>query len=101
MKEKIVINNVMKYRDKKTNEQKCRIGYSFLEEKFRSNTAKLKGYTENSIFGDVSLFDKIPTELIRVTVDAVIEDRPSEYDPLRNRRVVTKIIYKDNVIDLV
>lgn len=101
MKEKIVINNVLKYSDKKTNEQKCRIGYSFLEEKFKSNSTRLKGYTENSIFGDVSLFDKIPIELIRVPVDAVIENQPSPYDPLKERKVVTKIIYKNNVIDLI
>ena len=99
MKEEILILNVLKYENEKGTG--CRLGFIFNSDDKIQNTDKFRGYPEVSQFYDVSVFDKILPEMIGVPVTAVIEQKSDTRNPLRTRQLITKLQYKNNVIDLV
>lgn len=93
--------SILAYTDKKSNTPKTRIGYRLLDNKYRQDTAKLKGFSELSVYIDGhDAFNKIKADWCGCQVELELEERPSTTNPLRNVQVIKCIKAGDNVISL-
>lgn len=89
------------YTDKKTNQPKTRIGYRLLDDKYRQDTAKLKGFSELSTYVDGhNLFNNMKPEYFGVQAEIELEERPSTSNPLKNVQVIKNIKIGNNVISV-
>lgn len=99
MKEKIIIQNILKY--EKDNSSGVRIGFYFGSDKALANNKNYKGFTENACFyRDLSLFDKLPIEIIGKSVDCTFKSIPSLKNPMRSISMIDKIYYNGTDIQL-
>ena len=99
MKEKIVIQNAMKYF--KEGKSKIRIGFYFLKP---SDTDNFIGYSDVACYYDAeeNFLNKIPKSMIfdREPVMATFEEKPCFGSSLNTRKILKSIEYKGNVINL-
>ncbi len=98
MKEKIIIRNVMKCnKDFKG----VRLGFDLASSKSMADNVSFKGYSEQSCFyNDMSVFDKITTDMIYKTVECELKPIQSVRNPMRSISVISKIYYNGRTICL-
>lgn len=95
MEEKIIVLNVNKYQ--KDGQDRSRLGFIFADNKKVSNTDKFRGLAELSIYYDSTIaFDNVPIDVIGQISIATIESKPSPTNPLKDRRVITKLVLEKN-----
>lgn len=98
MKEKIEIKNILKY---EKNSKGVRISFCFIRPEMMSNNGNFKGYSINDCFyDDVSIFDKLPIDLINKSVDVTLKSVPSVRNPMTSLSKIDKIYYNGQVINL-
>lgn len=101
MENKIEILSVLKYTDKKTGEIKTRLGFIFEDEKYLVQNKSFKGYSELSCFynGD-KVFEMLTPDMFRKPIKCTIlvENNPS--NPLKTTSKVEKLVYGNNVYNL-
>lgn len=84
MKLNVVILNVMKYKDKKTNKEKVRIGYFCNGQDSIELTDKFKGVSELSIYTeDTNWFEIISKDMILHTCIMEFEEKRYPNNPLK------------------
>lgn len=99
MKEKIRIQSILKF--DKDNRKGVRIAFYLINDKAIANNKSYKGYTENACFyNDLSLFDKLPVEIIDMTVDCTLKSIQSVRDPMKSISVIENIYFNGNTIRL-
>jgi len=97
----IAITDVLIYKDKKTTEDRIRIGYYFTEDKYVKDTKTQKGYRVQSFFGkDVSVFDKLKQEMFLKPCLGVFKQENSAGNPFQTYAVLTQLIFDDVTIDI-
>lgn len=85
MRLNVVILNVMKYQDKKTNKDKIRIGYFCNGQDAIEIGNKFKGVSELSIYSDdITWFDKITKDMILNSVVMEFEEKRYPNNPLKS-----------------
>lgn len=90
MKLKVTILNFLKYEDKKTGQEKIRIGYINNDVSYIANKEKFKGFAELSIFLDnAKIWDQLKVEMCGDTAEFEFTSEPNPSNPLRN---VTKLV---------
>lgn len=105
----VTILNVLRYYEKNkatgelTGKQKIRIGYLVLGKDSIQETAKFKGYSENSYFLDFSedIWNKLSNKIIMQPVEFTFESTQSARDPLKTYLKLISISCKDENISLV
>lgn len=101
MKMQVELLSCLKYVDKKTNQDKVRIGYRCLDPKFRQDKANLKGYSELSVYlEDTSIFDKLKVEDFGIAVILEFTKEQSPNNPLRDILKLKSINVGSNVINI-
>ena len=101
MKMQVELLSCLKYTDKKTNQEKIRLGYSCLDPKMRQDTAKLKGYSELSVYlEDISIFDKLKVEDFGIAAILEFTKEQSPNNPLRDILKLKSINVGSNVINI-
>lgn len=98
MKAQVMLLNVLKYENEKG--KGTRVGIIFCEKDSLQNSEKFKGFSEVSLFYDVDVFDKIPTDFIGRPVTAYITERSSAKNPLRKSQIISSLEYDNRSIDL-
>jgi hypothetical protein len=99
MKERIVLLNVLKYKNDKG--EGTRVGFIFANSDKVQDTDKFIGYSELSQFYDADTFSKFKKEMIGKPVDAYFKVVSSPSNPLKTRSIIEKIEYENNVINLI
>lgn len=81
----VEVLNVLKYEDKENKgSYKTRISYRLLDPSKMSNTDKFKGFSELSIYLDgTKLFDVFDSRYCGCALKFVLEEKPSNNNPLR------------------
>lgn len=101
MKIQVELLNCRKYIDKKTNQEKIRLGYRCLDSKMRQDTAKFKGYSELDVYlEDTSIFDKLKFEDFGIAVVLEFSREQSPNNPLREILKLKSINVGSNVINI-
>lgn len=99
IKDKIIIQNILKFDN--DNGSGVRIGFYLVNENSISNNKSYKGFTENACFyKDISLFDKLPVEIVGKTVDCTFKSIPSTRNPMKSISMIETIFYNGNNIRL-
>lgn len=92
----VTILNILRYEDKITKEPKIRIGYINNDKSYISNTAKMKGMPELSVYlDDKDLWDKLDVGLCGRPVMMTFEKQANPRNPLKEVAVLKKISSKD------
>lgn len=95
MKHKVELLNCLIYKNKDGG-QSVRLGYRLLDPSFNQDTAKFKGYSEMSYFGDnIDLFSKLRKEHFGVPCELETEERPNLSNPLK-KVIVLKSLHVAN-----
>ena len=103
MKElKVIIQNVLKYEDKKNpGIYKSRLGYFSAEANSLTSNDKFKGIAELSVFtNDTKLFDILTLDHMGKPATLCFSEEASPRNPLKSYLVLKKIVFKDETIDL-
>ena len=98
MKTQIMLLNVLKYENEKG--KGTRVGLIFCEKDSLQSTEKFKGFSEISLYYDVDVFDKIPTDFIGRQLTAYIIERSSKTNPLRKSQIISSLEYDNRTVDL-
>lgn len=100
MKEKIEIKSILKY--EKDNSVGVRIGFYFTKPEMLANNKNFKGYSENYCFyyDDLSVFDKLPLDIINKQVEVTLKAIPSVKNAMRSVSVIDTIYYNGQAIHL-
>ena len=99
MKEKIIIQNVLKFENDKG--KGTRIEFYFAKPDAIANTKSYKGYSSNVCFyRDIETFDKLPVEIIGKTIDCTLKSIPSVKNPMTSITMVESVIFNGNNIRL-
>lgn len=99
MKEKIEIKSILKYENDKN--VGVRIGFYFIKPEMLANNKNFKGYSENACFyGDLSVFDKLPLDIINKQVEVTLKSIPSVKNAMRSISVIDTIYYNGQAIHL-
>ncbi len=100
MKEKIMINSVLKYG--KEENTGTRLSYLLIGKDKFSNNDNFKGYTEVvSYYKGDSVFNKITADMIGKSLDVNFKQVQSYKDPLTVKNILSSIEYNGTVINLV
>lgn len=92
MKLNVVILNVMKFKDKKTNKEKVRIGYFFNGQDSIELGNNFKGVAELSYYtDDLSWFDIISKDMILTSCIMEFEEKRYPNNPLKTYMVLKDI----------
>lgn len=99
MKEKIVIQNILKYNN--SNGSGVRIGFYLMNENSICDNQNFKGFSENACFyKDTTIFDKLPKELIGKTVDCTFKSIANLKNPMKSILLIEAIYFNGNSIRL-
>ena len=99
MKEKIIIQNVLKYDNEKG--KGAIVEFYFAKPEAIANNKSYKGFSPNRCFNrDMSVFDKLPIEIIGKTVDCTLTSIPSVKNPMTSITMIESIIYNGSNIRL-
>ncbi len=96
------ITNLLKYQDKKTGEDKIRIGYIYQEKGSCMDTDKQKGFPELSAYVKYSdeLWKTITLKDIFQPAIFVFQEQKSAYNPFRVINILKTIKVNDKVISI-
>lgn len=106
-KEKFIVKfqvellNAVAYLDKKTYLPKTRIGYRYLETKYKQNTEKFKGYSELEYYLDThDVFNKLTENDFGVQCELEFVETQNSNNPLKRRLSLKSIKVGNNVINI-
>lgn len=98
----VIFLGVLKYKDKQTGEVKYRVTYLLNNDNANQDTQTFKGISECAFYSSNSkLFEKLGSKDALTSMKFVVEYRPSYNNPLKQVSEITKIITKNDTIDLV
>ncbi len=101
MKEKIVIRNILRSQKPDAAYKGVRIGFDFASDKAIANNSNYKGIAENACwYDDLSLFDKLPVEIINKPVDATFKTIQNSRNPMKSISTIETIFYNGSNIRL-
>ena len=101
MKEKIIIRSVLRSQNPKNAYQGIRVAFDFASNKTMSDSANFKGITENACwYNDLTLFDKLPIEIIGKPVDATFKSIQNSRNPMRSVSTIETVYYNGESISL-
>lgn len=101
MKFQVELTNCLKYKDKKTGNDKVRLGYRLKDNKYNQNSLTFKGYAEMSYFLEgTGLFDKMKSEYFGMPAELTMEEQPSPSNPMRKIAVLKQIRIGNEVINV-
>ena len=99
MKEKIIIQNVLKFENDKG--KGTRIEFYFARPDAIANSKSYKGFSANACFyRDTEVFDKIPVDVVGKTIDCTLKSIPSVKNPMTSITMIESIIFSGNNIRL-
>ncbi len=98
----VIFLGILKYKDKQTGEYKYRVSYLLNNDNAKQDTDTYKGLNECSFYtSNSTLFDKLNGKDALTSMKFVVESRPSYNNPLKQVSEVTKVITKNDTIDLI
>lgn len=99
---KVIVQNVLKYEDKKNNGVlKSRLGYILNSSDAFQNSENFKGIAELSYFSDsTDLFDKLTTEHMGKAATLKFKKVVNPRNPIKDSLKLLSIQFKDETIDL-
>ena len=99
MKEKIIIQNILKFDNEKG--KGTRISFYFAKPEAVAENKSYKGFTENVCFyRDTDVFDKLPIEIIGKSVDCTLKSVPSARNPMTSITMIESVFYNGSNIRL-
>lgn len=99
MKEKIIIQNVLKFDNEKG--KGTRLSFYFAGDKAMANNKSYKGFTENHCYyKEIDIFDKIPSDIFGKTIECTMKSIPSVKNPMTSITVIDSIFVNGNNLRL-
>lgn len=90
MKINIILLNLTKF--KQNDEDRLRIGYTFMDKETAGDSPKYKGYREFSCFTkNVKAFDEIKLDSLLKPCVAYLVEKKSQRDPLRTYKTIDRL----------
>jgi|GEM_PF-6637576 len=85
----------------KDGNKKSRVGYFLVDNQFKKDTGNYKGYADRSCYYETdAVFKKVPLSMIGKPILAAIKEVSDDFDPMKTKRLIGRLIDDKTVVDL-